>query len=248
MLYGSFFNRARAAALWRNGSPIFDLTTVRAVDPEYVNVRDRSEDAVLEDCVQLNVAALQRLHGHAGVSLRTGLKHGASRPPSRECGVSRDHGRRSRVPRPVRRARPEPRRSGISMRLTSDYVVQEGDSTFGNPTIDFSGNRLVGAPETSSRQCSGRVHVRSPAGRGSHRASSTYSSRVDFDSSNNPLLAQGLYSVVNARCVLENIADQPDVTACPIQPHRGGICNRRTRPEQISGSTSRCTARPAPTE
>ncbi len=211
MLYASYNRGFKGGAY--NGSPIFDPTTVRAVDPEYVNAYEvGAKTQFLEDRVQLNVAAFYNDYTDMQVfrfvpDPNTGiptafLENAAS---AEITGVEAEF--RGRF-------------GGLDLSLGAayldatykDYVVQEGDSTFGNPTIDFSGNRLVGAPET---HINAAVEYTFDLGgpRLAPRVEYLYSSRVDFDSSNNPLLAQGSYSVVNAALRLENIADQLDVTA-----------------------------------
>ena len=112
MLYASYNRGFKGGAY--NGSPIFDPTTVRAVDPEYVNAYEvGAKTQFLEDRVQLNVAAFYNDYTDMQVfrfvpDPNTGIPTASSktrhRPRSRASKRSSGAGSA---------ARPEPRR-GVS--------------------------------------------------------------------------------------------------------------------------------------
>jgi iron complex outermembrane receptor protein len=198
-----------------NGSPIFDPSTVRAVNPEFVNAYELgTKTQWFENRLTVNVAAFYNDYRDLQVfrfvpdpttGVPTAVLDNAASAEVKGVEIELQT-------RPFRELRVELGASFMDAKYKS-FIEQEGDAAVGSPQIDFSGNRLVGAPATHFNSVV-EYTIDMPGGfRLVPRAEVVYSSTVYFDSSNNPLLAQSGYTLINGSLRLESSAGHYFVSA-----------------------------------
>jgi iron complex outermembrane receptor protein len=213
MLYVSFNRGFKSGAY--NGSPFFDADAVRAVDPEYVNAYEIGvKSQWFSNRLQANLALFYNDYKNLQVfrfvpDPNTGvptafLDNAAS---AKIKGVELElHAR------PGRGFDIEIGAAYLNAKYT-DYVVQQEDPSAGTPAIDYSNNRLVGAPEY---HVNGVVEYDLQVADAYHlipRVEYVYDTTTYYDSSNNPLLAQGSYGLLNVALRLENVRNNWSVSA-----------------------------------
>ena len=197
MTYFSFNRGFKSGAY--NGSPFFDASAVRAVNPEYVNAYEIGvKSEWLERRLVVNIAAFYndykdlqvfRFVPDPNTGVPTAVLDNAASAKIKGVEVELHA-------RPVADLDFQLGASFLDATY-SKYLVEPGDSSTGSPALDYSGNRLVGAPRTHVNAALeytfhlGRTFELIP--RGEVDSNST----VYFDSSNNPLLSQPGYTVAN---------------------------------------------------
>jgi len=204
MAYVSF-NRGYKSGAY-NGSPIFDPDTVRAVNPEFVNAYELgTKTEWLDKRLTVNVAAFYNDYKDLQVfrfvpdpttGVPTAVLDNAASAEVEGVEIEIQS-------RPVRQLHIEVGASFMDAKYKS-FIEQEGDAAAGSPQIDYSGNRLVGAPATHLNSTVEYEFLLPNGFRLVPRAQVDYSSTIYFDSSNNPLLAQSGYMLINGALRLEN--------------------------------------------
>ena len=212
MMYASFNRGFKAGAY--NGSPIFDPATVKAVNPEHVNAFELgSKSQWLDNRLLINLAAFYNDYKDLQVfrfvpdpvTAPTAFLDNAAAAQIKGVEVELHA-------RPVRQLDIELGASYLDAKY-KNYTVQQADSSAGTAAISYSGNRLVGAPALHVNAAVEYAVDLSSALRLVPRGELVHNSTINFDSSNNPLLSQAGYSLLNFALRLENVRDNYDVSA-----------------------------------
>lgn len=204
MTYASFNRGFKSGAY--NGSPIFDPSTVRAVNPEFVNAYELgTKTQWFDNRLTVNVAAFYNDYKDLQVfrfvpdpttGVPTAVLDNAASAEVKGVEIEVQT-------RPVRDLRVELGASFMDATYKK-FIEQEGDAAVGSPQIDYSGNRLVGSPATHLNSVVEYTFELAGGYRLVPRAEVVYSSTVYFDSSNNPLLAQSGYTLINGALRFES--------------------------------------------
>lgn len=213
MVYASFNRGFKAGAY--NGSPIFDPSTVRAVNPEHVNAFELgTKTQWFDDRLMINLAAFYNDYKDLQVfrfvpdpvtGVPTAFLDNAAAAKIKGVEVELHA-------RPARALDIELGASYLNARY-ENYTVQQADSVAGTPAISYSGNRLVGAPALHGNGAIEYGIDLSSTFRLVPRGEFVHNSTIYFDSSNNAILSQAGYSLVNFALRLEDIRRNYDISA-----------------------------------
>jgi iron complex outermembrane receptor protein len=213
MLYASFNRGFKSGAY--NGSPFFDADAVRAVDPEYVNAYEvGAKTQWFGNRLLANLALFYNDYKNLQVFRFV---------PDPNTGVPTaflDNAASATIKGVELELHARPGH-GLDIELGmsyldakyKDYVVQQEDPAAGTPAIDYSGNKLVGAPEFHVNAVAEYTFNLGDAYRLVPRAEYVYNTTTYYDSSNNPILSQGAYGLLNLALRLENIRKNWNISA-----------------------------------